>query len=102
VTSRQAAPRSGTSQGSTRSYDHRQRQEAARLQRGHPAWLVLYGPHSRQFWSFPAFAAPPGTIVTAATPTDLVVLMRQAEISAGARLPPAPQPAATTRERPPP
>jgi hypothetical protein len=42
---------------------------------------VLYGPYSRTFYAFPLFAAPAGTIVTAATPADLVVLMRQAEAS---------------------
>lgn len=69
-------------------YDPGHRLEATRVQCGHPAWLVLYGAYSRMFWAFPTFAAEAGTIVTAATPGDLVVLMRQTEISAAARPPP--------------
>ncbi len=49
-------------------YDPGHRLEATRVQRGHPAWLVLYGAYSRQFWAFPTFAAEAGTIVTAAAP----------------------------------
>jgi hypothetical protein len=56
--------------------------EAARVQRAHPAWVVLYGPYTRTFYGFPVFAVPAGTIVSAATPADLVVLMRQTEIAA--------------------
>jgi hypothetical protein len=63
-------------------YDRGQWLEAARVQRAHPAWLVLWGVYSRLFWAFPAFTAEAGTIVTAAAPADLVVLMRQAEIAA--------------------
>jgi hypothetical protein len=45
----------------------------------------MYGPHSRRFWAFPAFDAPRGTLVSAATPGDLAVLMRQAEIATTSR-----------------
>jgi hypothetical protein len=77
---RDHSPHSG--RGEDGRYDREQRVEAARVQRSHPAWVVLYGPYSRTFYGFPAFAVPAGTIVTAATPADLVVLMRQAEIAA--------------------
>jgi hypothetical protein len=63
-------------------YDPQQRAEAARVRRAHLAWLVLWGAYSRLFWAFPDFDAEAGTIVTATTPADLVVLMRQAEIAA--------------------
>jgi hypothetical protein len=94
-----ATSRSG--RGERVLFDPGHHQEAARLQRAHPAWLVLYGAYSRKFWAFPTFATPPGTIVTAATPTDLAILMRQAEITAGARLPPAPPPSQDPRGAPP-
>jgi hypothetical protein len=73
-------------------YDLAQYREAARLQQAHPAWLVLYGPHSRHFWAYPAFDVPRGTIASATSPGDLVVLMRQLEITATTSRPPAGQP----------
>lgn len=75
----------------TGRHDPGRYREAARLRQAHPAWLVLYGPHSRRFWAFPAFDAPRGTLVSAATPSDLAVLMRQAEITATSH-PPAGHP----------
>jgi hypothetical protein len=63
-------------------YDPHQRRIAAHLNRAHPNWHVMWGVHSRQLWAFPLFNAPPGTIINAARPDDLVAQMRQAEMIA--------------------
>jgi hypothetical protein len=42
-------------------------------------WFVLFGPATRLFWAFPQWQAPPGLILSAADPTDLLRQIRQAE-----------------------
>jgi hypothetical protein len=54
---------------------------AARIERGHPWRMVLWGTHSRLFWAFPRFTAQPGTIITASTAAELQDRMRQAELT---------------------
>lgn len=69
-------------------YDLRQRLAAARLQHRNPHWHICWGYHSRRFWAFPLFGAPPGTIISAGDPARLVAMMRRAE-AATATGPPA-------------
>jgi len=78
--------------GATPCYDVAQRRIAAHLNRAHPNWHVLWGVHSRRFWAFPLFSAPPGTLVSAGTPDDLVAQMRQVEMIAQYGPPPYRQP----------
>jgi hypothetical protein len=86
------APASG--QESAARFDPGQRLTAARIQHASPCWLVMWGTHSRRFFAFPLFGAPPGTIVTASGPDRLLTRMRQAETAtvARARMSPAPLP----------
>lgn len=74
------------------AHDPQQRHTAARLNRAHPNWHVMWGAHSRRLWAFPLFNVPPGTLVSAATPEDLVAQMRQVEMIAPYGLPPYRQP----------
>jgi hypothetical protein len=64
------------------------RTAAAQLQHEHQHWLVLWGCYTRTYIAFPLFAAPSGTILTAAAPAELAVKMRRQERSAGVRVPP--------------
>ena len=45
----------------------------------------MWGPHSRRFFAYPLFSAPPGTIVSASAPDRLMTRMRQAEAATAAR-----------------
>lgn len=76
----------------TTTYDVPQRKTAARLNQAHPNWHVMWGVHSRRLWAFPLFDVPPGTIVSAGTPDDLVAQMRQVEMIARHGPPPYRQP----------
>jgi hypothetical protein len=71
-------------------YDPAQRAAAASLQRGHPGWVILYGPWTRRFWAFGCFPSPEPILLSAAGPTDLRSQMRAAEAAIGP--PPAPAP----------
>ncbi len=57
----------------------RRRDLAAELERDHPRWLVLYGIYSHQFVAFPRFTAPPGTVLSAVQPGELVRRMEKTE-----------------------
>jgi hypothetical protein len=41
-----------------------------------PCWLVIWGAYSRQFWAFPCFRAPAGTIAHSGNPSALAGKMR--------------------------
>ena len=71
--------------GLPRRYDLSERLTAARLTHRHPHWLILWGSHSRCYFGFPLFSAPPGTIITAPDPAALTAQMRQAETGPAAR-----------------
>jgi hypothetical protein len=75
-------PASGQDRG--HRYDPGQRLTAARIQQASPHWLLMWGTHSRRYFAFPLFAAPPGTIVTASGPDRLLTRMRQAEAATAA------------------
>lgn len=66
------------------------RAAAARLQRDHRNWLVLWGCYTHNYVAFPLFPAPRGTILTAATPGEMTAKMRRAERVAGVRAPSQP------------
>jgi hypothetical protein len=87
-------PAPAIGEGSAHGYDLSDRRTAARIQQASPHWLVMWGPHSRRFFAFPLFRAPPGTIVTASGPDRLLARMRQAEAAATARPRTARHPAA--------
>jgi hypothetical protein len=61
------------------AYDLGQRRDAEGLSRQFPNWYVMWGVHSRTFWAFPLFSAPPGTLVSAGTPAELAARMQHAE-----------------------
>lgn len=63
-------------------YDPDQRELAARIERDFPRWLVMWGAYSRQFWAYPCFRVPRGTIAHAAGPNDLAGMMREIQQSA--------------------
>jgi hypothetical protein len=64
----------------TPPYDPAQRRAAARLTHRHPGWLILWGTWSREFWAFPTFDVPPGTLIHAPTTTALQALMNHTEL----------------------
>jgi hypothetical protein len=65
----------------TEFYDDPERQTAARIERDNPQWLVLWGVYSRLFWAFPRFNAPPGLIIAAPDPGELLARMHRIEIA---------------------
>jgi hypothetical protein len=62
--------------------DREQRRLAARLAEVFPRWCVMWGTYSRQFWGYPKFRVPRGTIAHAISPDDLAGMMRAIERSA--------------------
>mgnify|MGYP007135527660 CR=1 FL=1 len=52
----------------------------------------MWGCYTRCYIAFPLFAAPRGTVLTAATPAEMMTKMRRQERSTGVRVPP-PSPA---------
>lgn len=46
-----------------------------------PAWLVLWGSYSREFWAFPCFDVPPGTLLHAGNANDLAGMMHRLQRS---------------------
>jgi hypothetical protein len=65
--------------------DRDQRRLAARIGEAFPHWLVMWGAYSRQFWAFPRFRAPRGTIAHAADPGDLAAHMREVQAASTGR-----------------
>jgi hypothetical protein len=66
----------------TGPFDERERHTAAQITRRNPYWLVIWGRHSRLYWAFPRFNAPPGTIIAAPDTAELLALMRHTELAA--------------------
>jgi hypothetical protein len=54
-------------------------EQAARLDRDNPQWLVVWGIFSHEFVAFPLFRVPQGTILCARSGLELSGRMRQAE-----------------------
>ena len=75
-------PASGSGHWSRRAYggDDLQRM-AARLTSVFLAWLVLWGSYSREFWAFPCFSAPAGTIFHSPNANCLAGMMHRLQRS---------------------
>ena len=71
----------------TGSIDEQEQRAAARIERDHPQWLILWGAHTRLFWAFPRFHAPPGTVIAAQGTAELITRMQHAELAARAHMP---------------
>jgi hypothetical protein len=65
----------------TEFYDDQERQTAMRIERENPRWLVIWGVYSRLYWAFPRFNAPPGIIIAAPDPGELLARMRRIEVA---------------------
>jgi hypothetical protein len=74
------------------------RDVAGRLMAALPAWLVLWGAYTREFWAFPCFAAPPGTVLHDTDPSVLAGRMKQ--VQQDAARPPADGTSPVHRHRP--
>ena len=78
----------------TRPFDEQEHRAAAQAEHNHPGWAVLWGTHTRLYWAFPRFHAPPGTIITAPGTAELTARMQHAELTARAHMP---RPSGTAR-----
>lgn len=63
-----------------RAADEGRRGTAARIGHDFPQWLVMWGMYSRQYWAYPLFDAPRGTIVHSADPDETARKMRAIQI----------------------
>jgi hypothetical protein len=59
--------------------DDEAREQARRIEREHPRWIVIFGAFTKQFICFPRFPATPGTVVVASYPGALPARMKYAE-----------------------
>jgi hypothetical protein len=59
------------------------RRAAMRIEHDFPHWLVIWGPYSREYWAYPRFHAPRGTIAHSADPNVLARDMRAIQMSSG-------------------
>ncbi len=57
-------------------------EEAARLRREYPRWVVLWLDREGQYRAGPLFRAPRGSVASAATPAELAARMDQIEAAA--------------------
>jgi hypothetical protein len=69
-------------------FDPDQQRAAARIERDHPQWLIVWGAHTRLFWAYPRFQAPTGTMVAAPDTAELTARMQQIELASSAHMPP--------------
>ena len=51
------------------------RETATRIERQYPAWLVMWSLYYREFYAFPCFSVPKGTVLHYADPGKLVAEM---------------------------
>jgi hypothetical protein len=72
----------------TGSFDEQERRAAAQMERDHPGWAVLWGTHTRLYWAFPTFHAPPGTMIAAPDTAGLATRMQHTELATRAHMPP--------------
>lgn len=57
------------------------RETATRIEQDHPLWLVMWGAYSEEYWAYPRFDAPKGTILHSPDPGDLTSDMRAIQMS---------------------
>jgi len=58
-------------------FDPDQRCTAAQIAQDSPQWVVIWGTATREFWAFPVFQVPAGTIAHHGDPTVVTRQMRQ-------------------------
>jgi hypothetical protein len=63
----------------TGGYDPAQHHTAAQLTARYPHWLIVWGTHTRRYWAYPRFTVPPGNLIHAPNPTELLTLMKHTE-----------------------
>ena len=85
----------------TPPFDEHEQRTAARIDRDHPRWLILWGAHTRPFWAFPRFQVPAGTVIAAPDTAGLITCMQHAEFAARAHMPRPPGTPRTTSHPPP-
>lgn len=51
------------------------REMAERIERQYSGWLVMWSPYNREFYAFPCFSVPKGTILHHPDPGQLVAEM---------------------------
>jgi hypothetical protein len=57
--------------------DPDQRRTAARIAQHNPQWVVIWGTATHEYWAFPLFQVPAGTIAHHGDPGVLTRQMRQ-------------------------
>jgi hypothetical protein len=57
------------------------RETAHRIQKANRRWMVMWGVFSREYWAYPLFSAPSGTIMHAADAEMLLSRMREVELA---------------------
>jgi hypothetical protein len=82
----------------TPPFDEQEHRAAAQAEHNHPGWAVLWGTHTRMYWGFPRFQAPPGTVIAAPDTAGLITRMQHTELAARAHMPRAPGTANTTSQ----
>jgi hypothetical protein len=65
--------------------DERRRETAARIGLDFPRRLVMWGTYSRQYWAYPLFDAPAGTIVHSADPDEVARKMHAMQMENAGR-----------------
>ncbi|MGO9079019.1 MAG: hypothetical protein ACLQDY_08235 [Streptosporangiaceae bacterium] len=75
-------------------------EEAARVRRDHPGWVVIWSRLHGEFRARPLFRAPPGTIAAATTPDGLIAQIDEIENARPSRARPG-GPGSPEQERPP-
>jgi len=59
---------------------------AVRIGRDFPRWLILWGAYSREYWAYPCFRVPPGTVLHSPDPGELAGQMTMIQgLSTGKR-----------------
>lgn len=52
-----------------------------RIEQDYPLWLVMWGAYSEEYWAYPRFDAPRGTILHSRDPNSLASEMRAMQMS---------------------
>ena len=58
-------------------FDPDERRAAARIAQHSPRWVIIWGTATREYWAFPVFQVPTGTIAHHGDPAGLTRQMRQ-------------------------
>jgi muconolactone delta-isomerase len=61
------------------------RETARRIEKANRRWLVMWGVFSREYWAYPLFSVPSGTIMHAADAEMLMARMREVELASMSR-----------------